>query len=274
MSIHLPPRVCRDLSQALEREWLVTNGLGGYAAGTIAGALTRRYHGLLIAALSPPVDRRLLVAKLDCTAELNGQKHLLYTNIWRDGVEQPNACRVLWRFDLVDGVPAWTFRLGQIDLVQRIWMEHGRNVTYVRYETAAGAAAPVTLSARLLVGDRDHHFLGSDANRGFQVEGEGPMLEIRPPQAPVVLQVRCAAARGSRVRWRIGHTWCRGFALPVEQARGFDCRDDYLAAGLCTLRLDPGRPATFVLAAGDASDLDVDGAWERCTARARELIER
>ena len=85
MNIHVPQGICSDVSAALQREWLVTNGLGGFAAGTVAGALTRRYHGLLIAALDPPVGRRLLVAKLDVTARVDGQAHPLYTNVWQIG---------------------------------------------------------------------------------------------------------------------------------------------------------------------------------------------
>ncbi|MEK6604949.1 MAG: glycogen debranching enzyme N-terminal domain-containing protein, partial [Nitrospirota bacterium] len=74
--------ICGDLDQAESREWLVTNGLGGYASGTVAGLLTRRYHGLLVAALKPPVGRTLLVAKLDETAGYGGRTFELSTNRW------------------------------------------------------------------------------------------------------------------------------------------------------------------------------------------------
>src|SRR5512135_2420611 len=110
--IHLPQRLCSDPHVALGREWLVTNGLGGFAAGTVAGALTRRYHGLLIAALRPPVGRRLLVAKLDETVHSDVEPFQLYTNVWHSGLEQPPGCGLLRRFDVVDGIPAWTFELG------------------------------------------------------------------------------------------------------------------------------------------------------------------
>ena len=72
--------ICGDLDQAESREWLVTNGLGGYASGTVAGLLTRRYHGMLVAALNPPVGRTLLIAKLDETAEYGGRAFELFTN--------------------------------------------------------------------------------------------------------------------------------------------------------------------------------------------------
>jgi len=68
----IPREICRDLSAALSREWIVTNGIGGYASSTITGANTRRYHGLLVAALKPPAARTVLLSKLDEEVEASG----------------------------------------------------------------------------------------------------------------------------------------------------------------------------------------------------------
>ncbi|MCB0031722.1 MAG: glycogen debranching enzyme N-terminal domain-containing protein, partial [Anaerolineales bacterium] len=81
--------ICGDLAQGERREWLVTNGRGSYASGTIAGTLTRRYHGLLIAALRPPVERTLLVSKIDETLLDGEQRHPLFVNRWRSGAVEP-----------------------------------------------------------------------------------------------------------------------------------------------------------------------------------------
>jgi hypothetical protein len=83
--------VCGDLAVAERREWLVTNGIGGYAAGTIAGVLTHRYHGLLIAALAPPLGRTLLLTKLDETATYAVHDYPLGANRWASGVVDPTA---------------------------------------------------------------------------------------------------------------------------------------------------------------------------------------
>ena len=74
--------ICGHLPLAERREWLVTNGIGGYASGTVAGLLTRRYHGLLIAALKPPLGRTLLLTKLDETATYDGHAYPLFANRW------------------------------------------------------------------------------------------------------------------------------------------------------------------------------------------------
>jgi predicted glycogen debranching enzyme len=264
MTIHLPPRICARLPAALEREWLVTNGLGGFAAGTVAGALTRRYHGLLTATLQPPVGRRLLVVKLDETARAQGNDYALYTNIWQSGVEQPAGCRFLRRFDLEDGVPTWTFELGTARLVKQIWMEPGHNITFVRYELAR-AAPPLTLSCRLLVNDRYYHYLTGHGEREFHAEIAGPGLRITPPECGVPIQARCAGGAGVESQWYADNVWCRGFALPVEAGRGQDHVEDHLAIARCEVVLSPGTAVTFRFAAG----ADAAGGEHRALERQR-----
>src|SRR5436309_15961808 len=92
--------VCGDLDAALRREWLVTNGLGGYASGTLAGVNTRRYHGLLVAALEPPVERTVLVAGSIDWAEYDGHRYPLSTHEYGDGTIDPHGYRQIQPFEL------------------------------------------------------------------------------------------------------------------------------------------------------------------------------
>ena len=101
--------VCGELAAAEQREWLVTNGLGGYASGTVAGLLTRRYHGLLIAALSPPLGRTLLLTRLDETASYDGQAYELFSNRWAGGEVEPAGYRFLESFRLEGTTPVWSY---------------------------------------------------------------------------------------------------------------------------------------------------------------------
>src|SRR5438552_2745218 len=100
----LPPDFCADPAQSFEREWLVTNGLGGYASGTVGGALTRRYHGLLVAALRPPVARTLLLARLDETVQAGGATYPLGANEYADGAIDPHGYALLHDFALEGSV--------------------------------------------------------------------------------------------------------------------------------------------------------------------------
>ncbi|HEU5369318.1 MAG TPA: glycogen debranching enzyme N-terminal domain-containing protein, partial [Ktedonobacterales bacterium] len=141
----LDREICRNLDAVLQREWLVTNGLGSYASGTVAGANTCRYHGLLVAALRPPVARTVLVAKMDEEIEYDQRTFYLGTNEYQDGTIHPGGFVHLERFALEDGLPVFLYRLGGPDelmLEKRIWMEHGQQTTYVRYRLFRQPADP------------------------------------------------------------------------------------------------------------------------------------
>ena len=159
--------LCGDLATAETREWLVTNGIGGYAAGTVAGGLTRRYHGLLVAALHPPLGRTLLVTKLDETIQYAGKSYSLATNYWADGSIAPQGHRLLESFRLEGTTPVWRFALGDGLLAKRIWMQPRVNTTYVRYSLLRGSTSMV-LSLKALVNYRDYH--GSTQSQGWQMQ--------------------------------------------------------------------------------------------------------
>jgi hypothetical protein len=106
--------ICGDLRMAARREWLVTNGIGGFASGTVAGSLTRRYHGLLIAALHPPLGRTLLVSKLEETVEYDGSIVQLSTNHWHGGAVAPTGV------DLFGTVSGWRARCLSGPLLSRM----------------------------------------------------------------------------------------------------------------------------------------------------------
>src|SRR5579863_917613 len=101
--VRLGREVCAELASAESREWLVTNGLGSFASGTVAGILTRRYHGLLIAALDPPRNRTLLATKLDEIASVGGETFMLGANRWRGGAVDPQGYTWLESFRLDGG---------------------------------------------------------------------------------------------------------------------------------------------------------------------------
>jgi glycogen debranching enzyme len=145
--------VCSHLAVATEREWLVTNGIGGYASGTIAGVLTRRYHGLLVAALNPPLGRTLLVTKLDETVACNGDSYPLSANRWGGGMVDPTGYAFLERFHLEGATPVWTYGLAKGLLEKRIWMQPGANTTYIRYDHSRGESR--------VAGKDGHHRSGS-----------------------------------------------------------------------------------------------------------------
>ncbi len=136
MTIKFDRTICCDLSETISREWLVTNGQGGYAAGTIAGVLTRMQHGMLVARLPDTCTAHLLLAKLDEEVTFDQKTYYLGTNEYRNGTFNPSGFVHLESFCLEDGFPIFTYRLGGINgilLEKRIWMAQGLNTTYIQY---------------------------------------------------------------------------------------------------------------------------------------------
>src|SRR6202166_3617542 len=160
--------ICCELTAAESREWLVTNGIGGYALGTIAGHQTRCYHGLLVAALQPPLGRTLLVAKLDETARCGSEEFELFTNRWADGTVSPEGYRNIERFHLEGTTPVWTFALADALLEKRIFMQSGSNTTYVLYRLVR-ASSPVELSIKVLADHGEEHCVPVDRTRPMEV---------------------------------------------------------------------------------------------------------
>ncbi len=136
MPIAFDRNVCCDLNETISREWLVSNGLGGYAAGTVAGVLTRMQQGLLVASPLDGATPQLLLAKIDEEVVFDQRTYYLGTNEYRDGTLNPSGFAHLETFHLEEGFPIFTYRLGGIDgimLEKRIWMPHGQNTTYIQY---------------------------------------------------------------------------------------------------------------------------------------------
>ncbi len=262
MAINLGRDICGQLEQALRREWLVTNGLGGYGAGTIGGANTRTYHGLLIAALPPPRRRTLLLAKLDATAYLRGQEFTLATNEWASGAIDPHGYRLLERFVLDGTVPTWTYALNEARLVQRVFMAYGQNTTFVTYHHARGCD-PIDLVLAVLCTARDHH--GGPAPAAPQVDllTQGVLVRGSDTAPPLYVLAPGAAVEP------LG-TWYRGFRYRAEQERGLAADEDLYSAVRLRFHLSPGETATVV--ATTQTDAHLDGRAALAQVRRREQV--
>jgi len=253
-----------DLASAERCEWLATNGLGGFASGTIAGSLTRRYHGLLFAALRPPAERTLMVAAFDETVSVGGRDYRLSTIRWSGGAVDPAGFQFIDRFRLDGAVPVWTYAVDGARLEKRIFMEHGANTTYVTYAVVE-ASSPVHLHVKALVDYRDIH--GATCAGAMQMKVEAVERGVRVTAFDGAVPYVVAADRGTCVPAGV---WYNNFDLPEERARGLDdCEDHYFAA---TFDLDvaAGEIAAFAASSGPIPvPIDASAAWQR--RRAHEL---
>ncbi len=267
--------VCGNLTAAESREWLVTNGIGGFASGTIAGLLTRRYHGLLVAALQPPLGRTLLLAKLDETAEYDGiypksgKFYPLYNNRWASGSVEPNGHFYLNRFHLEGTTPVWTFALANALLEKRIWMEPGANTTYIQYKLTR-ATGPLALEAKAFVNYRDYHSttLMNDWEPEIDALNHGLRLKIFAEATPFYLL-------SDRAEITPQFDWYEEFLLSIEEYRGQnDVEEDHIYAGLMRVTLQPGESVTVVASTESNPILDGDAAYAARQAYEQALIER
>jgi predicted glycogen debranching enzyme len=147
--------VCGDLEAASSREWLETNGIGGFASSTITGLNTRRYHGLLTAATKPPVGRMVLLSKLEETLVLSGRRFDLSANRYPDAI-YPEGYRYLKSFRL-DPFPVFTYEVQDVAIEKSVFMIQGENSTVVEYRILSGAAGDCRLELRPLIAFRDYH---------------------------------------------------------------------------------------------------------------------
>ncbi|MGQ0794525.1 MAG: amylo-alpha-1,6-glucosidase [Deltaproteobacteria bacterium] len=250
MNIEFGRDTCCYLEPAESREWLITNGIGGYGSGTIAGTLTRRYHGLLVAALKPPLGRTLLATKLDETAHYGGVAYPLFANRWADGTVDPHGYRHIESFGLEGTTPTWRYACGGAIVDKRVWMKRGANTTYVRYEVSR-AGAPLTLEIKTFVNYRDYHGTTSGGDWRMRVE---------PAKDGVSVAAYDGAARffvlADKGDFSPAHEWYRGFSLSIEKQRGLGHIEDHLLAGTLRATLKSGESLTIAISAEDTPSLD------------------
>ncbi len=264
----------RDICGALEAgeklEWLVTNGIGGFASGTVSGNLTRRYHGLLFAALQPPVGRTLLVTKLDETAHYDGIEYELSSNRWVGGDVSPKGFLNIETFRLEGTAPVWSFALGDALLEKRIWMQQGENTTHIQYALVR-ATGPVSLSLKALVNYRDFHCTTHAGDWGARIEQIQNGARVTAFDSAVPFYLTCANST-----CEIRNEWYRDFFLPSERERGLEDHEDHLLAAIFRTSLQPNQSVTITLTtqsnAEPSAETDATRVWMEHADHKQELL--
>jgi len=217
------------------KEWLITNGLGGYASSTVMGANTRRYHGLLVAAFNPPTDRRVLVSKIEEIVHLQGETYSLSTNRF-PGVIHPQGFQFLQSFERVP-LPKATFAIKEEVIIHKtVFMPHGKNATIIEYENAGNEA--IALELNPLFVHRDYHSLFSE-NEYFNFyteESEPNLLKIYAHYGAPALFVHF-----TKGRFTAQPNWFKNLEYEAEQERGLDFHEDAKSIGTITLELEAGE---------------------------------
>ncbi len=254
-ALHLGPQPCTTLAESAAREWLVADGCGGYAMGTVAGLRTRRYHGLQVVSTGPIGRRNLGLAALDPSVVVGDARTRLATHEWVGGALDPRGHELLSSFSIEDGVPRWRWSIGDVVVEREVAAVHGRPAVGVVHRLVR-APRPVRVELSVLCTWRDAHGerFGEKAPSQEEVAG-GFVFE-----------------QAFRVRgpgWATGGTWYRGARYREEAARGLPASEDLWCAGTFSAELSPGQEMTVESWSGDLADPPPDAGQIVASARAR-----
>src|SRR6266852_770997 len=232
--IQFKGETCCELEAALRREWLETNGLGGFSSSTIIGLNTRRYHGLLVAATKPPVGRLVLLSKLEETLLIDGQPFHLSANRY-PGAIHPQGFRYLKQFRL-DPFPVFTYEADGVELEKTVFMIHGENSTVVHYELRNDnhpeSPKNLKLEIRPLIAFRDYHSTTHENGAlNPELKNETGFTAVSPYEGLPTLYLAHNA-----IESKYTGDWYRNFEYEVERERGLDFTEDLFNP--CVLRFD------------------------------------
>ncbi|MCI4670792.1 MAG: amylo-alpha-1,6-glucosidase [Bacteroidia bacterium] len=240
MQIKLGPSVLHRFDHAIQHEWLETNGLGGYSSSTVLGTNTRRYHGLLVAALKPPVGRVVLLSKMDDSIWLNGQKYDLHTNKYQ-GAVNPHGYIFLQKFEQ-NLFPTFYYQINGVSLRKSIVAIHGENTVIVRYEVLE-ASSPFTLELTPLTMPRDYHCLGKENYELNQVVSQHEStLYLQPYHHLTPIYI---SAEGMHFDYE--PFWHYNFEYTEELNRGMEAHEDLFSPGKIFVDLQEGQHVDVVI---------------------------
>ena len=221
-----------DLKNALEKEWIITNGIGGYASATIIGANTRKYHGLLIAPINPPSNRKLILSKLDESIEIGEKKYELFTNLGKNYISHGYKFQESF---VKEYMPIFTYKVENVEITKVICMEHGKNTVGVYYKIRNGQKKSKLILAPI-VNFRDIHNINKNHIYNIKEHIKGQKIEIKVDNnSPIYMKI----SEGNYIE-HINDTFYNMFYLE-EEKRGFESEENLSVPGRFEVLIDPGE---------------------------------
>ena len=247
--INFAEDILHNFEDATNREWLETNGIGGFACSTVIGLNTRRYHALLTAAMRPPAGRVVLLSKFDETVVIDGQRYDLSANQY-SGAVHPQGYTSMEGFRL-DPFPIFTLAVGGVQIEKLLFMVHGQNTTVIQYRVREQGPRAIQLELRPLIAFRDYHALTHEngaLDRTVHFHHE-KLASVRPySEHPSLYFAHDAEEVNSQ-----GY-WYKNFEYALERERGLDCVEDLFNP--MTLRFDvSARESATLIASTEILDV-------------------
>ena len=222
------------LEKGIEKEWLITNGIGGYSSSTVIGANTRKYHGLLVAALMPPGNRQVILSKLDESVEIEGKNYNLYTNIGKDYIS--DGYKKLVKFEK-EYIPIFTYQVEEMQIKKFICMEYGKNTVAVYYYVKNGDKK-AKLSLAPIVNFRGFHTTNTseDFNLKQEIENNKVRLVINNnSQNPIYMATSC----GNYIKH--DNDMFKNMYYLEEEKRGQGAIENHAVPGVYEIEIEPNE---------------------------------
>ena len=223
-----------DLEQGLKREWIITNGIGGYSSSTIIGANTRKYHGLMVAPLYSPARRNLILSKLDESLILDGKKYDFYTNVCKNYVSQ--GFKYLESFQK-EILPIFKYRIEDTDITKTICMQYGRNTVIVYYKIRNGNSK-AKLQLAPIFNFRDFHSMNTNHNFNLTQEKETDKIKLiidNNTHHPIYMK-----ASDSKYTEHFNDIFKNMFYIE-EEKRGFFPEENHIVSGVFDIEIEPNE---------------------------------
>ena len=267
MTIELKKDICQNLSVSLEKEWLETNGIGGYASSTIPGASTRRYHGLLMAATKPPLGRVLLLSKLEECLCFEGKETPLSTNIYPNAI-YPEGYKNLVQFSL-NPFPTFNYSMNGIHIKKTVFMVHGENTTVILYQVNGRGEQPfaLTLKVRVMVAFRDYHSITREnpsLKTDCKILANGICLQPYDTLPPMYLFHNAHSIDKASF-------WYKNMEYPKEIERGLEAHEDHFSPFALHFDLNKGSDFFIVASTKEYNTVDIFELLNKETIRRKNI---
>lgn len=221
-----------NLENALNKEWLITNGIGGYASSTIIGANTRKYHGLLVAPLIPPAKRMLILSKLDESLEIYGKKYELFTNIGKDYISQGYKHQESF---MKEYMPVFTYKINETEITKIVCMQYQKNTVGIYYKIKNGNY-PAKINLAPVMNFRNIHEENNSCEFNLTQKTVGTKTEIKIENSvPIYINI----SEGKYIEHH-NDTFFNMFYIE-EQKRGFNAEENHVVPGRYEISIEPNE---------------------------------
>lgn len=225
------------IEKGLQKEWIITNGIGGFASSTILGANTRKYHGLLIAPLEPPARRYMILSKVDESIEIEGKKYGFYTNIGQDFITKGYEYQTSFE---KEEIPIFTYEVEGIKIIKKICMDYGRNIVGISYQIT-NQDKPIKLNLAPIMNFRDFHTMST--NHTFKINQEKKEDKTKQTKVKIILEdekshpIYLKISEGNYIPHN-DDTFYHMFYIE-EQKRGFYPEENHCVTGVFQIEIEP-----------------------------------